>query len=336
MVKVALVGAGFMGAMHSACYGAMPNAQLVAVIDKDRDKAKALAAAHGAKVYKTVNAVLKQADVDIIDICLPTYMHCRFIKKAAQAGKNVVCEKPLSLKKAEAQRTIAAVREAGVKFMCAHVIRFWPEYQLLKRMKDEGSLGKLLSLNLTRMSPTPDWAWEGWLTNGELSGGALADLHVHDADFVRYLCGDPVKVDSIGVKSPERGWDHVFTNYQYPDMAVTAQGGWNLPTGYGFYMAYHAVFEKGSLTFDMRLSPAVTLCTNDGQVSHPEPPKPDIGAAAAGGNISDLGGYFIELKYFVDCVENGTEPTIVTGEDSVKTVDLIVQEIKSCEKKLKA
>jgi len=334
MVKVGLIGAGFMGTMHSECYANIPNAQVVAVADVRKDKAKELAKKHGARAYVSPNTVLRQA-VDMVDICLPTYLHGRFVRRAARAGKHVVCEKPLSLKPREARGAVAAVREAGVKFMCAHVIRFWPEYQLLKQMKDEGTLGRLLSLNLTRMSPTPTWTWQNWIVQGPLSGGALADLHVHDTDFVRYLCGEPRAVDSVGTWNAERGWDHIFTNYHYPDMAVTAQGGWNLPSGYGFYMAYHAVFERGSLTFDMRLDPPVTLCTDDGQVTHPEAPKPDVGAAAGGGNISDLGGYYIELKYFVDCIERGEEPSVVTGEDSVKTVELLAKEIKSAQKKSK-
>lgn len=335
MVKVALLGAGFMGSMHSACYQNIPNAKVVAVVDIRKDKAREQAEKHGAKVYSSVNTVLKSDDVDMVDICLPTYMHCKFTLKAAKAGKHVLTEKPMSHKLREADKMVKAVHEAGVKFMCAHVIRFWPEYQLLKQYVDEKRLGKLLVLSLQRISPKPTWTWENWIVKGDLSGGAVADLHVHDADFVRYLCGEPKGVDCVIAQDPVGKWDYVFANYYYPDMAVSAEGGWNLPSGYGFYMAYRAVFEKGSLEFDMRLKPSVTECKADGTVIHPEVPQVGAGTLAAGGNISSLGGYFNEIKYFVDCVDQNKEPSIVTIEDSRETVALLVKEMKSGEKKWK-
>src|SRR4030042_366968 len=123
MVRVALLGAGFMGSMHSACYQNIPNAKVVAVVDIRKDKAREQADKHGAKVYSSVSTVLKRDEVDMVDICLPTYLHCKFALKAAKAGKHILTEKPMSHKLREADRMVKAVREAGVKFMCAHVIR---------------------------------------------------------------------------------------------------------------------------------------------------------------------------------------------------------------------
>jgi len=335
MVRVGLLGTGFMGRMHAACYGNIPNAQLVAVADLRKDDAEEVAGPHGAKVYSSANSLFRRDDIDMVDVCLPTYMHARYVIKAARQGLNILCEKPMSHKLREAKRMVTAVRENGVKFMCAHVIRFWPEYQVLKKVKDEGRLGRLLVLSLTRVSPMPTWTWEGWILKGELSGGAHADLHVHDSDFVRYLCGEPQKVESVGSWSDVRGIDHMFTSYIYPDMAVFAEGGWNMPSAFPFEMAYRAVFEQGTLAFSTADSPSLALYREDGSVEHPEVPKVGAGTSEGAGNISDLGGYFNEIEYFVNCVENGCEPEVVVVEDSCKSVELITAELKSAKKKLK-
>jgi predicted dehydrogenase len=336
MVKVALLGAGFMGTMHSECYANIPRARVVAVADIRPDKLAAQANKHGARAFKTADEAIAESGAEMVDICLPTYMHCEYTVKAAKAGLHIVCEKPMSHKLAEAKKMVTAVRKAGIKFMCAHVIRFWPEYILLKEYVAKKKLGKLLALSLHRVSPKPTWTWGNWIVKGELSGGALADLHVHDADFVRYLCGEPSGVDTVATKHKVSGLDYVFTNYYYRNLAVCAEGAWNLPSSFGFFMAYRAVFEKGSLEFDMRLKPSITLCTADGKVEHPEAPQPQgVGGAAAGGNISSLGGYYNELKYFVECVEKRKEPKMATVEDSCKTVALLEAEVKSAEKKLK-
>jgi len=334
MVKVGLVGAGFMGHMHANCYSNCPNAQLVAVADVRKENAKEIAKAHGAKAFKSASTLFRNEGIDLIDICLPTYMHAKFAIRAMKAGKNVITEKPMSIKVSEARRMVKTARETGVKFMAAHVIRFWPEYQVLKKYYDEGALGNLTVLSLSRVSPNPTWSWENWLNNAPLSGAALVDLHVHDADFVRYLLGEPLGVDTTGTKKGG-GWDYVFTNYYFPNMAVCAEGGWNMPANFPFSMAYRAVFEKGVLDFSTAHSPTLALYPTEGGVVHPDLPKPDVQASDAGGNISDLGGYFNEIKYFVDCIEKGEEPTVVTPEDACKSVELIAQEIKSAEKKLK-
>jgi predicted dehydrogenase len=100
-------------------------------------------------------------------------------------------------------------------------------------------------------------------------------------------------------------------------------------------MAYRAVFEKGTLDFSLEHSPTLALYPVEGGVVHPELPKPEVEASDAGGNISDLGGYFNEIQYFVNCIENNEEPTVVTPEDACKSVELIAQEIKSAQKKLR-
>ena len=337
MVRIGLMGAGFMGHMHANCYANIPEAQVVAVADIQREKAEEVAAQHGAKVYTTFGSLLKRDDLDAVDICLPTYMHAKYAVKVAQRGLNMLLEKPLALTMRNANRIVAAVRESGVKCMVAHVIRFWPEYQVLKRYVDEGSLGKLRALSMQRAVPEPLYTWDKWMCDPRKSGGAIVDLHIHDADFVRYLLGEPEKVDSTGAFIENR-WDYVFTNYHYPDTAVSAHCGWVRSQEYGFNMSYRALFEQGTLEYHSANTPTLTLYRRDGTTETPDIPAPELpeAQADAGGNISDLGGYFNECQYFVQCLDRGEEPSLVTVEDALGTIALIQKEVKSATKKLKA
>ena len=333
MIRVGLVGAGFMGHMHGDCHGAVPESKLVAVADVREDQAREIAEKHGADVLTDAEALIARDDIDMVDICLPTYLHAEWSIKAMEAGKHVLCEKPMALTAADAEKMVATAERAGVRFMVAHVIRFWPEYQVLKRMHDEGGLGKLLALSMTRVSPRPTWSWENWLGNAGLSGAALVDLHCHDADFILYLLGEPNGISAVGTRK-DAGWDYVFAQYFYPNVAVSAEGGWNMPGDFPFRMSYRAVFEKGTLDFSTSDSPTLALYPAGGGVEHPDLPKPDVQASSSGGNISDLGGYFNEIQYFVSCLDKGEAPTVVTPEQAAATVALIEKELASAEEKL--
>ena len=335
MIKVGLIGAGFMGQMHSSCHMAVRGAKLAAVADIQEANAAALAEPAGAAVYTDVDRMLAEADIDMVDICLPTSMHCDATVRAAKAGKHVLCEKPIALKVSEADKMIRACDKAGVQFMVAQVIRFWPEYQLLKEYFDSGKLGKLRSLQMKRLSPPATWSWKDWLNDPKLSGGALIDLHIHDTDFVRYLLGEPKRVDSVG--SGTRGaWNHIFTNYAYDGVAVSAEGGWDFPSTIPFCMAYRALFEDGLLDFDISRDPALILYPAKGKPKHPKPPKAKVKTKAdAGGNISDLAGYGNEILYFIDCLNRGESPKITTAQDARDSLALVLKELRSADAKLK-
>ncbi len=334
MIKVGLVGAGFMGEMHANCHIAAKGGKLAAVCDVRKENAKKLADLAKAEVFTDYDKMLAEADIDMVDVCLPTNMHADAVVKAAKAGKHVLCEKPIALTLKDADRMIAACEKAGVQFMVAQVIRFWPEYQLLKKYFDSGELGKLRSLQMKRLSPPATWSWKNWLNDPKLSGSALIDLHIHDADFARYLLGDPIKLDSVGT-GKKGAWSHIWTNYAYKGVAVHAEGGWDFPSDYPFCMAYRAIFEKGTLDFDCTRTPTVTLYTGTGKPKHPKPPKPRIKGKAGSGNIADLGGYGNEIQYFLDCLNKGEAPAVTTAKDARDSLALVLKELKSADAKAK-
>jgi len=333
MIKVGLCGAGFMGKMHAACYAGLPGVKIVAVADVQRDVALAAAKPSGAKVFSKAADLIAQADVDMVDVCLPTYLHGEHVIQAAKRGLDCFCEKPMALNPAEAIRMVKAVRAAKIKCTVGHVIRFWPEYQVLKEMIDRRRFGALRALYLRRFAAQPS-GWKNWFQNPRLSNGAVLDLHIHDADFVQYLFGRPKSLDSVGVCS-KGSWDQISTQYHYKGVAVSAIGGW-WPSSEPFDMAFRGVFDKGVVEYSSRFAPMALFVPGKEPQKLTVPQPASSSKVDAGGNISSLGGYFNEIQYWVECLQKGRAPAVVTPEDGLAAVELVGREIASAAKKQKS
>jgi predicted dehydrogenase len=319
MVKVGVVGLGFMGAMHAQAYSILPNAQVAAGVDRDKQRHKDFAAKYDAKTYPTIERMLTEADMDLVDVCLPTNMHRRAVEKAAAAGKHILCEKPIALTLRDADAMIAAVERAGVKFMVAHVLRFWPEYTVIKDIVSSGRLGRIRSLTASRLSPPPAWGWKNWFLQPKLSGGAVVDLHIHDLDQFAWLAGPPKTIFAGGLMNESGAMQSVWTTCTHADGIVSfAQGSELLPSNYPFTMTLTVCCEKGTIEFNSRLSPALTVYPVDREPEHPAIPDLTGGTTSTetAGNIAQLGGYFAEIKYFVDCIEQNRNPDVVNAADA--------------------
>jgi predicted dehydrogenase len=317
VLRVGLVGCGFMGRMHASVYGLLDNAELVAAADKTPDKAHKLA----PRAYASLDEMLASEELDAVDICLPTFQHRDATVRALAAGKHVFCEKPMALTADEAAEMQQAADAAGRTLMIGHCIRFWPEYALLKQFADEGRLGKLLSINLTRYGEFPSWSSENWLADESKAGGGALDMHIHDTDFALFLLGEPDEVVSYG-SVDERGASHAFTTMRFGDAVAHLEGGWNLPPKTPFKMAFRAIFERGAMIMD---GGPLTVYEAGKEPVVPEFPKME---AAGGGNISDLGGYYHEIKYFVDRVAAGEPLEIVTPQTSRRSLEVTLEEIR--------
>ncbi len=331
MVRVAVIGAGFMGLMHAEVYTQLPNVKVAAIVDTRGDKAKSLAEKVGAIPYLTHEQVFSKPDISIVDICLPTFLHKEFVIKAAEAGKDIICEKPIALTVEDAKEMVNICKKNRVRFMVAHVIRFWPEYAFIKKNYDQGRYGKLITITCTRLSPKPTWGWQNWLLNNSYSGGALFDLHIHDVDFLLYLIGQrPLSLYSRGTFSEEEGYTHVFTTYNFPGgITAFAEGAWDMTSNFPFEMKFIAQFEKVIADFDSTTSPTLTIYYADGRIERPTLERKT--AQVSGGNISDLGGYFFELNYFIDHVVHNKEFQVISPEDAVQSLDIVLKEKQSLE-----
>ncbi len=332
MIKVGLVGYGFMGRMHAQCYEATGQARLVAVADLEpRNRAEAEEKLN-CRAFSTLSEMLDSVEVDAVDICTPTYLHEEGVMAAVQARKDILLEKPMALTLDACDRMIEAVRKARLKMMVAHVIRFWPEYQVVKELVDSGKYGRVEWLSARRLSPPPTWAWQGWLLDPGRSGGAVLDLHIHDLDFIAWLVGKPKKLQSCGSPGPNGGMDSVLTlGWDHPTGAKSvAEGSLVLAPSFPFNMALLVACEKATICFDSGASPSLVVYPMEGEAFAPELPAPQVEASTATqGNIASLGGYYNEIKYFLDCLEEGKSPATVTLEEAREAVRLCLAAAQS-------
>ena len=331
MVNIGIIGLGFMGQTHIKAYRQIPGARIVAICDAVRLPADGVLtgvtgniAATDAirfdmsvvKGYRDYRELLANPDVQLVDICLPTPLHAETTLAALRAGKHVLCEKPLARTAAVAREIVAAAGQARGFFMPAHCLRFWPEWAWLKAAIAEARYGKLLALHLTRLSEPPGWS-RGTYLKGEESGGALLDLHIHDTDFVQYCFGRPRAVCATGQSRLSGAIDHVTTLYQVAGGAsVVAEGSWLMGPGFGFKMAYRAVFENATVDYDStRGAEALKVFAE--------------GAGAQVIRCEGPDGYVGELRHLIECIETGRPPSVVTAADGLSAVEICEAEERS-------
>ena len=333
MVKVGIVGVGFMGKMHFNVYKNYPKARVVALADVDpvkragdwsriggnvEDKRAANVDLSGIRVYSKAEELFKDENVDVVDITLPTFLHAKYAVAALKAGKHVICEKPMALTLADCDKMMAAADAAKRTLVIAHCIRFWPEWTVLKQIIKSGKYGRVKAARFYRMSLTPTWSWTNWLLDGKRSGGALVDLHVHDVDYVNYAFGVPKAVQSSGVVGgvSKTGIDSISTQYLYTGgPQVVAEAHWMAAPGFGFTHGFHAVLEGATIEFDSKTNTPLTVHESSGKSIQPKKPEND--------------GYVTELRYFVDCIAAGKKPTTVTARDGRNALKVALAEDRS-------
>lgn len=320
MIKIGFIGCGFMGTMHANCYNAIDGVQVVAVADVRRDKAEALAALSDAKIYATGMELIENETLDAIDICLPTYLHASHAEAAMRKCKNVFIEKPVALTVKECERLLKVQKETGAGVQVGQVIRFWDEYVWLKDLIDSKNYGEVQNAAFRRMSPRPD-GWEHWFLDSDKSGGAALDLHIHDVDYMLYVFGEPKSFSTVLAHGGERN-SYVATVADYFGKSVLIEGSWDFPADYPFEMMFRVKFEKAVAEYTHE---GLRLYTDNGMQNVVL--KKEFTAQVEGaGNISDLGGYYNELKYFTDCLKAGTKPEKASLYDAVGSVKFVLKE----------
>ena len=327
MIRVGIVGLGMMGRMHYANWQKIDGAEVVAVADADPKRAAGdlsggwsnidggaesldMDRITGTTDYRQLVAM---DGVDLVDVCVPTPFHAEIAVAALQAGKHVVCEKPLARTTEQARQIAAAAEKARGLFLPAMCIRFWPEWAWLKRAVERGSYGKVRDAMFRRVGSPPP----GWFADGEMSGGAILDLHLHDTDFIKFVFGKPTAVSSYGYVKFTGCVDHLVTRYLYDDgPMVTAEGGWGMAPGFGFQMGYSVNFENATAEYVMARAEPLVLY-HDGQAE----PITCEGAD----------GYLSELQYMMSCIASGKAPSIVTAADAAESLAIIDAERESVE-----
>ena len=196
-LTVGLIGAGNIAHVHVAAWKALGARVLVHSLEG----ADELAEQHGLEVAPTLDGLL--AEVEFVDIVTPSPTHKEIALAAIKAGKNVICEKPLTLTAADSHEVIDAANAAGVRLYPAHVVRFFPAYKAAYDAIQAGRIGKVAVARFFRQASSP--AGAGWYRDVARSGGVIMDLMVHDLDQARWLCGDVTSVYAVQNPPTEDG-----------------------------------------------------------------------------------------------------------------------------------
>ncbi len=289
-----LIGCGFMGTMHANCYKNIPGVSLAAVADLRPEKTAEIASGTEAEIYADGKDLIRNAKVDAIDICLPTYLHAEYAMMASEKVKYLFVEKPVTLTVEEADALLEKCEKTGCRVQVGQVIRFWDEYVALRDMVNDKRYGNVVNANFRRISPSPEWGWNNWLHNVALSGGAAQDLHIHDVDYVLSLFGEPKSLFSVRNTVGEPN-SYINTLMQYDRFAVTVEGTWDLPASHPFQASFRVEFENAVVEND---GGKFMLYTREGSRTIDLEKKELEVHGGTKGNISDLGGYYNELYYF--------------------------------------
>ena len=328
VIKIGIIGCGFMGKMHANCYRVLQNVRVVGVSDIQQDRAKEMANLTGARVFTDANELINNKEIDAISIFLPTHLHKEFVIKSAQAKKHIFCEKPFALTVKDVEEMTKEIEKAKVKLMIGMVLRFWPEYIEFKRIVDSKIYGRLVNLACTRLSSRPVFGWDKWYFDPKRSGGAALDLHIHDTDYICYLLGKPKSVCSLRKKS-NQGTEYISTTYNYADTIVNAEGGW-VEQSFGFVQAIRGVFEGGTvLEYNSKNQPLIIYGKEKAELVNIS--KLKVNSIETGGNISELSAYYNEDEYWIKCLQNNKYPERVTPEDAKESLEVVLKEIKSAE-----
>jgi UDP-N-acetylglucosamine 3-dehydrogenase len=300
MLRVGILGAGFMGSTHARAFHSLPEVEVAGVYAHSDRRAQPLAEELGTSWTTDLDRLIGDDAIDAIDVCLPTPKHRPATEAAIAAGKHVLLEKPIALTMGDADALVQLGDATDRVFMIAHVLRFWPEYVELQRLATGGRYGKPVSGLAYRRQPFP--AWSTLFAQSHLTGGAVIDQMIHDYDALNWVFGRPTSVTAMGVDNPRSaGWDQVQVLIDYGNASALVDGGMMMPESYPFSSTLQVLCESGALEYQFRAGGRsvevaggindLYLYPNEGDPTKLSVPQQDP--------------YIAEIVYFVDCIRTG-------------------------------
>ncbi|OLC30076.1 MAG: hypothetical protein AUH31_05200 [Armatimonadetes bacterium 13_1_40CM_64_14] len=317
-MRVAIIGTGFMGKVHAEAW-TQTDARLAAFVGKRGAEGETLAQAYGVRFATTLEAVA--GDIDVVDICTPTHLHLEFCLRAAAEAKHVICEKPLALTVAEGQRMIQACREAGVRLLVAHVLRFFPEYRLAREIAARGDIGEPAVLRLSRCTFRPRKA-DNWYVDPARSGGMILDLMVHDFDYARWVAGDVIRVfaKATQTSAPPGRIDHALAILTHRRGAIShLEGSWAYPPSI-FLTRLEIAGAAGLIEYTSPATAAIEMHLRSESGASQDVPLPTSPLQES--------PYTTQLRAFYQALVDGTEPP-VRAEDGAAAVQIACAAIES-------
>lgn len=337
MVRIGIIGVGFMGMIHYLAYQKVSGAKVTAICTRDKKKlagdwrgiqgnfgppGEVMDLGSTAR-YENWQDLITDPKIDLVDVCLPPKLHADVTVAALRAGKHVLCEKPIALNTADAKRMVKAAQQSQRLLMIAHVLPFMPEFSFVRHAAASGKYGKLLGGHFKRIISDPLWLKDFY--DPASVGGPVVDLHIHDAHFIRLLWGMPKAVQSIG-----RGRGDVveFINSQFvydANTFVTATSGVIQQQGRSFTHGFEMYFERATMTYDFSVldgqpvtSMPLTVLTSRGKVECPK--------------LREVDAFAAELTDAAKAVRSNRPSELLAGDLALDALTLCQKETESAQK----
>ncbi len=329
MIRIGIVGIGFMGRIHFLAGQRLRNAKVTAICSRDPKKlAGDWTSTRGnfgpepghfdltnIKRYDCLETLLTDPDIDLIDVCNTTVHHEATAIAALRAGKHVIVEKAIALSPEGADRMLAAAREAGKLLMVAHVLPFFPEFAFAADAVRSGRFGRLLGGHFKRVISKPDWSAE--MGDAAATGGPAVDLHIHDTHFIGLLAGVPKQVFSNGVL--DNGTvTYLTTQYLYGlgGPALSCSSGAEAMKARPFVHGFELYLERATVTYESGTCPLTVLHADGKSEVVPQ------------GSADAVDSFAAEIQLAADGVAAGKAPDALSGK---LARDALVMCLKECE-----
>lgn len=333
--KVALLGSGFIADIHTESYHRfVPDAEIVAVYTRTPEKAEAFATKHKlARWFTDLEKAITESGCEVVDVCLPNFLHHRAVMIAAKAGKHVIIEKPLSVTLEEADEMIAACKAAQVKLMYAEELCFAPKYERVRLLANEGAFGKIYMLKQAEKhsGPHTDWFYD----INQSGGGVMMDMGCHALAWFRWMLGGRPRALSVQAhmqtgllhKGRTRGEENSVVIVEFEGGAIgVAEDSWAKHGGMDDSIE---VYGTGGVCYaDLFQGNAALTYSEKGYGYAMEKSGSTKGWTFTIFEEMFNQGYPQELKHFIECVREDKQP-LVTGEDGRAVLELIYAAYRS-------
>lgn len=317
--NILLIGAGTMGTAHANSYYSMEDVHVVGVVDLRTEHAKQMVGEKDTQIFSTIEeAVETLKHIDVIDICVPTFLHKEYVKKAADYGIHIICEKPLAYTLEDAREMINYCEEKQVKLFVGHVVRFFPQYSKVRNLVSNGAIGEIGVVRTKRGGNFPIGN-DDWYADYAKSGGVILDLIIHDFDFLRWTFGEVERVFAKGlVEKKYPHLDYAIVTLVFKSGVIAhVEGTWAHET---FSSQFEFAGKSGILEYDSLKEEPVLL-----SIRKKEDEKSGVSVPQSPLKVSP---YHTELEHFLNCLKTNETP-IVTAEDAYKAMEISIAALES-------
>jgi predicted dehydrogenase len=316
MLKIGLVGLGGIGQVHFSTYQHLEDCAVTAVCDPSQ-AGQERARATGIPCYEDLGSLLKSQAVDVVDVCVPSYLHRDCVMEALDRGIPVICEKPLALSGAHVREMYALAEQKGAPLFVGHVVQFQPASQVLHAIVKDRRFGRALDAVFLRLSACPQWAAGAWLFDKTKSGLLPFDLHIHDLDLIISLFGKPERYEFVSGGREGIGYREYYRFfYYYQGLNVCAEAAWynaDIP----FTASWRVYFEKAVVIYDGN---NLTAYKDEGP-----PEEFDIEEKIkipTGINLPPTGVFYEELGLFLSRIRAG-DKTLYRRDEISALIDIL-------------